>query len=224
MIVQSQFCASPDRPWRVVHGDTRGLSNVSSPVREGGPAIRVHVSPGQCAGTDCENDRERAELEDTFRPKSGEEVWYAFSVFVPDDFKDVFPTKTTISQWKDRGPPPAQINLDAGHGRIRQYNGRKDVAEIDHMRGRWTDFLINANWTDDGGYLHVWVDGDHRYGFVGPTFRADHDFGPPFRLGVYRSFLSRYMAVNGVDEVPAQTLFFDAYRCGQSRQDVEHRD
>ncbi|SVD72303.1 uncharacterized protein METZ01_LOCUS425157, partial [marine metagenome] len=56
------------------------------PVRKGKQSVRFEKRPGQCGGDsptsgDCNNKSERAEIEMTSAEESGDDTWYAWSVY-----------------------------------------------------------------------------------------------------------------------------------------------
>ena len=81
------------------------------PVRAGEKSIRFEVRFGDCGKdkspgkwNDCKNDRQRHEL-------SGERfkgnVRYAYSIFLPKDFKSVYPVKSAMAQFHQKGSWPS---------------------------------------------------------------------------------------------------------------------
>ena len=74
------------------------------PVRAGEKSIRFEVRAGDCGKdkdggwNDCEKDRERHELSGKYRVSKGER-WYAWSIYLPNDFINVYPTSTMLAQF-----------------------------------------------------------------------------------------------------------------------------
>ena len=74
------------------------------PVRTGEKSIRFEVRAGDCGKdkdggwNDCEKDRERHELSGKYRVSKGER-WYAWSIYLPNDFINVYPTSTMLAQF-----------------------------------------------------------------------------------------------------------------------------
>ena len=68
------------------------------PVRAGKKSIRFEVREGDCGNdpgkwNDCKKDRQRHELSgDRFNGKA----WYAYSIYLPKDFKSVDPVKSAM--------------------------------------------------------------------------------------------------------------------------------
>lgn len=65
---------------------------------------RFEVRSGDCAANtgwdDCANDRERSELsEKGNRNPAGTTGWYGWSLYLPSDFPNVYPTKVALGQF-----------------------------------------------------------------------------------------------------------------------------
>ena len=57
----------------------------------------------------------------------------------------------------------AEIAFGSGQLQLSYFAGDswgKEVKEIDEMRGKWTDFLININFDLEDGYIYFYVDGE----------------------------------------------------------------
>ena len=66
------------------------------------------------------------------------------------------------------------------------------LININDMKGRWHDIVINANWTDDvnSGFIKIWVNGELKLNYAGKTVSKmktinSKKHGPMFRFGVY---------------------------------------
>jgi hypothetical protein len=204
-----------------------GYRKVSSPepVREGKVSERFELHAGDCTATkewnDCANDRERSELAQ--RPPYSlpeNEYWYFWSLFVPESFKNIFPTKVCLGQFHQEGarsPPLMFQNADGGYWLDLNQTEQKPelLIEDKDLRGRWHDFLVNARWSKGkDGFLKIWVNGNLKFSRDGANLKQD---GPViFKYGIYRSFLSRNKAKR-----PDQVVYFDAVRWGSKRKDVE---
>ena len=74
------------------------------PVRAGEKSIRFEVRAGDCGKdkdggwNDCKKDRERHELSGKYRVSKGER-WYAWSIYLPEDFINVYPVSTMLGQF-----------------------------------------------------------------------------------------------------------------------------
>lgn len=178
---------------------------------------RFEVRPGDCDSNsgwnDCTNDRERSELSQrTRRATPGTMAWYGWSIYLPKDYVNVFPTKVALGQFHQQDAHVIWMfqNADGGYylddqvpGKTRRYYPLIAKGE---MRGRWHRIEVQVNWqTDATGYFRVWVDGVQKVDYAGPTMTARKVY---FKYGLYRSFLSRYKTKNHTDQVPAQTVYY----------------
>lgn len=190
---------------------------------------RFEVQPGDCAANDgwddCANDRERSELSERGnRNPHGETHWYGWSLYVPDDHINVFPTKLALGQFHQQNDHVVWM-FQNGAGGIYlddQVTGRTrsktTLIEPGDLVGRWHRFEVHAKWTrQDDGFFRVWVNGVQKADYTGPTMSAEIVY---FKYGVYRSFMSRYKNAHDVDEVPAQIAYFANVRRGATRDDI----
>ena len=84
-------------------------------VRKGDTALRFELRDGDCftaepnapesGWDDCTRDRERSEIREKWYAPLNRDVWYAFSVFIPEDYVWMYP-KQIFFQWHggDWGP------------------------------------------------------------------------------------------------------------------------
>ena len=193
------------------------------PTRLGQQSLRFEVKSGDCGYNkgwdDCKKDRERHELSGN-RHSDGE-YWYAWSIYLPKDFKNIYPTKLAMGQFhQSKGHVVWMFqNADGGYFVDNQVYGRTSrtdrILNQEEMVSRWNDILINANWTDKNiGFFRVWVNGKLSYKYNGPTKSKGKKVYQKF--GVYRSFMSRYKMAKNVDLVPGQVVYFDEVRTGKS--------
>lgn len=203
-----------------------------APASAGTSAERFEVRPGDCARTagwdDCASDRERSELSERAPYTAlGEETWYAFSLYLPPDFPNVFPAKTALGQFHQRNTrsPPILFQHGPG-GYVLDVNQTRRGSHLlipeAELRGRWHAIVARARWSmGEDGFVEVFVNGASRINLAGPnTTRPDPVY---FKYGVYRSFLGRFKADRGLADVPAQTAYFADVRKGFVRADVDRR-
>lgn len=193
------------------------------PARLGHQSLRFEVKPGDCGYNngwdDCKNDRERHEL--SGNRHGDEEYWYAWSIYLPKDFKNIYPTKLAMGQFHQSKGHVVWMFQNGNGGyyvdnQVYGYTSRKDkILNQKDMLGKWNDILVNAYWTDKKeGFFRVWVNGKLSYKYSGPTKSKGKKVYQKF--GVYRSFMSRYKMAKNVDLVPGQVVYFDEVRTGKS--------
>ena len=198
------------------------------PVRLGDSALRFEVRPGDCGRddtwSDCENDRERHELAGgDQRDGQGETVWYAYSLFIPEGTSDVFPTKTTLGQFHEMGENVVFAMDLTPRGYIVEHklvgwgDATRTIIPPEDLYGRWHDILVRATWSDgDDGAFDVWVNREHVYDYEGRTMRDRRGRGMYFKFGIYRTFISRFEGMNDGAPPPAQVVYYDEIRTGNS--------
>ena len=181
---------------------------------------RFEVRPGDCSATDgwsdCNNDRERSELS-AVKDRLGSSWWYGWSIFIPDDYPIVFPTKTALGQFHQVGSQPAFMfqNGSGGLSIDRNFGRSTNVHKLithEEMVGQWTTIEVYAEW-GKAGTFRVYVNGELKWVFTGTTAESD----PYFKYGIYRSFLSRYQNHTGASEVPTQSVLYANVRQARTR-------
>ncbi len=191
------------------------------------PMIDVFdVRPGDCSfnsgWNDCLNDRERSELSE-IKKSTGlhSEYWYGWSIYFPDTYQNVYPTKVALGQFHQKGSHPVWMfqNSDGGYHLDNQVTGRSSeyylLIQEATLRGRWHRVEVHVRWEKDKtGFFRVWVNGTQKVDYEGATMDASYVY---FKYGLYRSFLSRYKSKNNVDSVPAQTVYFSNVKRSLSR-------
>lgn len=203
------------------------------PVRFGNQSIRFEVRPGDCGNddewNDCANDRERHELSQIGDlQESGDEYWFAWSIYIPADTPSVSPTITGLGQFHQKNNNVLFLfkwnelgyvidNQSPGDGSTKEM---KPLVALHDTMGRWIDILVHARWSDgDDGFLIAYADHRKVYEFNGPTIaKGDRSF---YKFGIYRSWISRYRQAKNAPDVPAQTVYFDEVHRGTSLKDVD---
>lgn len=206
------------------------------PVRSGTTSLMFRVEPGQCRGNqnydDCKGGRERSEIVDRSRTRTGQETWYAFSVFIPEDVPSIDPASTTLAQWQDtKGSGEITLGMALYKEGLELVQDDPTTQQVDDMdppkpmvikiilepsdiRGQWHDFTVQAVWSiNDDGMVRVWVGDTLVHSHDGPNL--NRDVAPTFKFGLYRSGLKRLE-----NEAPTQTIYFDSIRKGASESDV----
>lgn len=222
------------------------IVSLPHPVRAGKTSERFEVRNGDCywdsEWNDCKNDRERSELyEVSPRAMIGYEYWYGWSLFVPKDFPNIYPTITTLGQFyqKNIRDPPVMFNY-RWNGLWLYMNLYSWICLLlpePEIRDRWNDFVVNVKWsTGNDGFLRVWVNGELKVDHLGPQTRFNYPIF--FKYGIYRTFISEYKKMKqlegkvaemtgqkkigeNVGKVPTQIVYFDEVRKGKSRESVD---
>ena len=207
--------------------------------RKGDTSIRIELRDGDCytaypenpssGWDDCTRDRERSELREKWEPDLHRDTWYSISMFIPEDYKYMYP-KQIFMQWHG-GPGPSvyfQLNEDKFYIDVLTEPGitttKYEIGTQLLTPGQWHDFVVNAVWSKyKDGKLIVYVNGNTILEHHGPTMDPvsyDEGNGPFFKFGIYRSHLFRW---ESEEPRPTQILYFDEYRRGYRFEDVDVR-
>lgn len=185
------------------------MTVITSPVRQGGYALRVEVRQGD---DPIDSSGNRAELVWTEPEVEGNERWYAWSTLWPDDYPSA-DTWQLFTQWHhsgNSGSPPVEFYVRGEELRLR-LNASTVVWTAPLTRGVWHDFLFHVKWSSDPaeGFVELWYDGE----LVLPlTYGANMFAGQDnyLKQGLYRNEIISEVGV----------LFHDGMTAGTTREDV----
>ena len=195
----------------------------------GEKSIRFELRAGDCGKdrdggwSDCKKDRERHELSGRYRVSKGER-WYAWSIYLPKDFKNVQPASTMLAQFHQEKKHVIWMfkNKHGGYW-IENYVPEYTVSSTqiltrEQMAGKWNDILVNVNWSHkDDGFFKVWVNNKLVNDFKGKT--KSKGVKTYFKFGIYRSKVSTYELMYK-KKIPTQIVYYDEIRAGKKKADV----
>ena len=196
----------------------------------GEKSFRFELNHGDCGQepgwSDCDNNRERAELYYQWKSKSslerpGKEKWYRFYLFIPQDYNNIAPAKTSLIQWKGyKGNKDVLVMIQTYHGGL-YFNHNGDtfndqwwlLKNDQDMRGKWIEIVFNTNWHPDEnkGYMKVWIDGKMKVDYKGIA-NTPNGKGFNLRYGIYSSYLNRYEEAIGNKTTPKRVVYYDGVR------------
>lgn len=107
---------------------------------------------------------------------------------------------------------------------------------IAEAQNQWIDIVINTNFAaDESGYLNIWINGEQKCQYRGQiTVTPVDEFqsygvindGPIFKRGYWsghRNFPSRWLENHPHVEIPTFVIYYDEWRQGSSREEVDIR-
>ncbi len=158
------------------------------------------VRNGDCSAnegwSDCANDRERSELSGSKDNYPGNVFWYGWSIYVPNDYINIYPAKVALGQFHQKGSHPVWMfqNSSGGLYLDKQVHGYTEkyypLIAKEKLRGKWHKIKLHVKWSkDNDGFFDVWIDGKQKVNYSGQTMDANQVY---FKYGIYRSFLIRY--------------------------------
>ncbi len=177
-----------------------GVAHDPLPTRSGKTSLRFEVRPGDCSTgrhgwDDCRQDRERAELKQQGYQRHGETWWYRFSLFVPEDHRNIWPAKLSFAQFHQQGAKPVlMLQNHKGGLWLDIRNGKRTVRRVPIIperafKGRWHDIRFNIRWSRNrDGFMRTFIGDELVHQYKGRTMSADRVY---FKFGLYRSHVSR---------------------------------
>ena len=190
----------------------------------GDKSIRFESNDGECGQepkhSDCETDRERAELYYKKKPWK-KERWYRFYIYLPEDYNSIAPAKMSLIQWKRLKPSKVLVMFQHMHAGL-TFNRNGDSFKDSHvvlkrneeLLGNWTEIIFSTNWHPDPekGFMKVWIDGKLKVDFKGRSNNKKKGNELSLRYGLYSSFISRYKTTFNTQTMPQRVIFFDGVK------------
>lgn len=247
-------------------GDYR-FSMVSQPTRRGESAQRFEIRHGDCgrnnAWNDCINDRGRVEMKERRKnsiSKPGREVWYGYSMLIPQNFVSLGRGNTMLGQVKEQTWKSPIWSLTFNDHPYLNFSDNEicKIGSLSTWKGKWVDVTIYAYYGREkrSSYFRLYKNGklicDRKKPFI-PDGIDTGRLRLGLKYGIYNSFLSRYLAAKGVVpdgagayqqsheqgksnsfsptpfkydwgvELPTHVIFYDEFRYGASREEVDVR-
>ena len=226
-------------------------------VRDGNLSIRFETREKDCGKDDCDRGKFEGSygsselglfqsLNDKFYKDHGE-VWYAWSMFIPEETEHISPAYTILGQFKEmaagiRQKKFSECKDDAGI-RLGFYlvkegmdvfrelcliksNSTKPVLELDNeiilqnsfMKNRWLDFLLYVNWSfKNDGFINLWINNRLVYNRQGVNSSV-----PYLYKGKKPGVAFRFGIYNGkrFHKTKPQIIYYDSFKRGISCDDT----
>jgi len=192
-------------------------------VFEGEYSEKFTLGHGDCGRdgsySDCINDRGRVERKIDYR--KGNEYYYSFSLYVPEDFNSGGGNSIAQSKIQKLRPPAWMLRFRDDFYALKFDAGQKMGKEclldkIDTIKGKWTSFVVYANYgkkaNEDFSYNGreflggLWVDGKRILLPCADKIQLDENRlvpkeglssfsskGTNFKYGIYNSYVSRWL-------------------------------
>jgi Polysaccharide lyase len=188
-------------------------------ARTGARSVRITVKEGDIEqpGGDGKST-ERAELDSGYFPLLGRDVWYGFSILVPEGFL-IADVRLVLSSCKQRNNGTALIGQRYRNGRheLTVWEPGPDGGENSHYDlpnirfGRWYDVVYHVRYSaGPDGRVEVWVDGKRVVSHRGANVDKDGENRFYNKIGLYRDRWKEPM-----------TVYFDNYTLGDSYAAVD---
>lgn len=160
---------------------------------------------------DCTSDRERSELSQKHKStKEHSRYSYSWYFYLPNDFINIYPTKTTLGQFHQVGAKPAWMFQVTDKGLIlenhlQKPNPKFTLIKKENLLGKWHRIECDILWDKQNGFSKLWVNDKLIIDYKGSTMSADIIY---FKYGLYRAFLSRYKKAKKVNNIPTQKVYY----------------
>lgn len=216
--------------------DRSRLEIVRYPVRKGPGAAKLTVLPN-----DVSAKRNRAEINLVNSEGLNAEVWYAWSILVPESYYDDYsnqrfqimgqfhdmPDFGKGQSWMNFPAHPPMISVQYGYDKVGSgfglfyglENHRKCIAKQHIKKGVWHDIVLHVFWSQESiGFVEAWLDGKPWTPFNGRDYRyyganMYNTVPPMLKLGIYRDF----------GFTTANSVFYDELRIGPTKASIEPR-
>ena len=145
-------------------------------VFDGEYSEKFTLGHGDCGSDgswdDCTNDRSRVERKIPY--KKGKELYYSFSIYVPENFNSAEGNSIAQSKIQKLRPPVWMLRFKNDFTVLKFDAGQKNqkgciLDKIENLKGKWTSFVVYANYgkkaNKDFSYNEreflggLWVDG-----------------------------------------------------------------
>lgn len=199
-----------------------GFSRIRNHTRLGRRAQKFELRHGDCGGNkywdDCTNDRQRVERKEDPKDRiqrTGRQVWYGWSFYLPSEFRDIGPANTTLGQMKMRGWRTPLWHFNMRDGKAMMWFGSEGgctVGRVSQMRGQWLDVTIFADYSasPNGPSFIMYLNDKQVCTRTKPMVTQkmlNESEGELFlKYGLYNSYVSRWLDRNKTQTVAAKAF------------------
>jgi len=179
---------------------------------------KFELRTGDCSARppydDCRDGAERAALSEPIptQSRSGVGQWLRFQVYLPEDFESTYPAKNRLAEFVDHRAQDVPWALEIGSTGVlwlgRRIDGDEEyfsLVEAGALRGEWLDVIVNVQWSTKAGAFNLWINGEQRAAFTGPTCDKCSVF---FTYGISRVGVAQFRKRFPAKPLPTQTVYF----------------
>jgi hypothetical protein len=210
---------------------------------------------GDCGSDDCFRELKAGRSEVSFPgniPKNqakghAGEVWYAWSIYLPENTNSIDPAYTILGQFKmnneyleinknrfgagssdDEDCPEIPVlfffkkaGITFVNDGVTECDGHfsKTIIPSKNIHNKWHDFLMHVNWTDkETGFTKIWVNGELVIDKEGKTINKI----VKNKEGKIHGPSFRFGVYNGsrYEPVKTQIAYYDAFKAGNNCKNV----
>ena len=201
---------------------------------------RFEVRSGECGGLDCggsngptsrTGNRERSEIETDNNNYQNDEYWYGWSMFLPKDHENLWPSNLTLGQFynndgtTDRPDTCSSFMFQnsASYGVLRKgltidrqfkcfTREYTTILTDEELLGNWNRIEVHARWSNkEDGFFKVYTNGILKYDFEGRTMDGNGVF---LKYGIYRCWVSLYYEKT----IPTTTVLYANVKRSKTRE------
>ncbi len=201
-----------DREWAIsTVDDPTGLA--PTPLVQ-----KFQLRSGDCSAKppydDCKANTERASLAEPISPqsRSGVNQWLRWQMYIPEDFESSYPAKNRLGEFNDHRGQETPWVLEIGSTGVLWLGRRLDddeeyfsLVDAELLKGEWIEVVLQVRWGRKAGEFKLWVNGDARVDFKGPTCTRCDMF---FSYGLSRVEIDKFRKRYPAKPLPTQTVFF----------------
>lgn len=179
--------------------------------------------------TDCEENSARSELSQEGPLTQPKKQWYKWSVYLERDYPIQEGGKLGLGQWHSMECPHVKFSSKGSdNGKLyfalrKTWQGdcktthRSYIANLQDMRGKWTEFVIYAEWaSDESGVFKLWLDGTQVLDYKGRTLTLGLERYNFLKIGIYQCCNTGLNYQGKTKILPAKAYFTKPIRSSKS--------
>ncbi len=180
-------------------------SYITDPTGTFGKVHRFQITDKCGSSNDCRQNNVRSEIyEEVWEDNRPGETqpshyWYSWNVYLPNDYPIQDSGKLLLGQFHSgmcphisftsQGTDHGKLYLETleMHGDDCRITGRDYVANINDLKGKWTDFTLEVKWkNNDTGLANIWLDNEKVLSYNGRTLTKHKENRNFLKVGIYQ--------------------------------------